>query len=160
MAQTNKLVKIIFELGSDSWHGYDTETLWAEPMLGGRYRLRNSPFFASGVSVEDIVFAQEQDGMLTFAGLSMGCGHSTYRLLKNEQNAELFCKYWQPIQMLGCSYEGGQILAGRAQILAVDVPPIVDIYCVYALFEQGESAGAWEFEEGHCGHPLHADDER
>jgi hypothetical protein len=31
---------------------------------------------------------------------------------------------------------------------------------VYELLEAGAAAGAWDFEEGHCGHPLHADDER
>jgi Domain of unknown function (DUF4265) len=145
------MVKILCELEDDSWHGYSTESLWAEPISGGRYRLRNSPFFALGVSVEDIVLAQEKDGILTFAVVSMRGGHSTYRILKYEQTAELFDKYWQPIQMLGCSYEEGRILAGKVQVLAVDIPPPVDIYRVYELLEQGESAGAWEFEEGHCG---------
>jgi Domain of unknown function (DUF4265) len=49
----------------------------------------------------------------------------------------------------GCTFEGA-----REKLLAVDVPPRADIYGVYALLQRGEDAGAWEFEEGHCGHPL------
>jgi hypothetical protein len=37
-----------------------------EAIGGSRYRLRNSPFFAFGVSVEDIVHAEERDGALFF----------------------------------------------------------------------------------------------
>ena len=45
------------------------------------------------------------------------------------------------------SYEEGDALA-------VDVPPKADIYEVYSLLEAGEQNGVWEFDEGHCGHPL------
>lgn len=154
MMQRNSLVKVMFELEGDAWHGYSTETLWAEPLPGDRYRLRNSPFFAFGVSVDDVIFAREEDNILKFNGVSMAGGHSTYRILKNKQAAELFDKYWTPIRSLGCSYEEGQVLAERKHVLAMDVPPEVDIYRVYELLEQGEAAGAWEFEEGHCGHNI------
>jgi len=52
-------------------------------------------------------------------------------------------------QALGCSYE-----QATGHYLSVDIPPKVDIYQAYGLFQAGESAGAWELEEGHCGHPL------
>ncbi len=141
------LVKILFELDGDAWHGYSTETLWAEPVGGTRYRLRNSPFYAFGVSAEDIVFAKADSGVLRFHGVSIAAGHSTYRILRADVGDATFERLWRPLAELGCSYEEGKVLA-------VDVPPNADIYQVYALLEAGEESGAWEFDEGHCGHAL------
>jgi hypothetical protein len=39
-------------------------------------------------------------------------------------------------------------------VLAVDVPSAADIYEVYSALEGGEKGEVWEFEEGHCSHPL------
>ena len=39
-------------------------------------------------------------------------------------------------------------------LLAVDIPPNVDIHKAYELLDYGEQAGIWGFEEGHCGHPI------
>ncbi|PYM56194.1 MAG: hypothetical protein DMD77_17060, partial [Candidatus Rokuibacteriota bacterium] len=32
--------------------------MWAQKVTDNRYRLRNSPYFARGVSIEDVVFAE------------------------------------------------------------------------------------------------------
>jgi len=144
----NDLVRITFLLDSALWHGSATERLWAERIGNSRYRLRNSPFFAFGVSAEDIVFGDETDSQIIFKAVSIRGGHSTYRLMiaTKRENAA-FAKHWEPLQRLGCSYEEGRVLA-------VDVPPAADVYAVYKLLEEGEAAGVWEFEEGHCGHSL------
>ncbi|SRR6266568_2134112 len=137
------LVRVMFELD-----GNTTERLWAEPVGAGRYRLRNTPFFAFGVSTEDIVFAEERSGLLCFTGVSIRAGHSTYRVKRTGHcGDDLWQARWEPLARLGCTYESGTVLA-------VDVPPSADIYAVYELLEGGVSAGAWDFDEGHCGHPL------
>ena len=51
------LVKIRFELDPEEADGYGSETVWAEGVATGRYRLRNS-FYARDVSAEDVVFAK------------------------------------------------------------------------------------------------------
>ncbi|MCU1279528.1 MAG: hypothetical protein JWM53_3074 [bacterium] len=144
-AQTG-LVRIVFRLEPNAWHGSVTERLWAQPVGTRRYRLRNSPFFAFGVSAEDVVFADEREGELWFAGVSLHGGHSTYRIKVTGAAHDRFEQYWRPLQQLGCSYEEGVVLA-------VDVPPKTDIHAAYAALEAGELAGVWDFEEGHCGHP-------
>jgi hypothetical protein len=142
------LRKLFFRLEENAWHGSATESLWAEPVQGGRYRLRNSPFYAFGVSAEDVVFAQEQEGLLFFTGVSLRGGHSTYRIMKaREPGPEQFERHWEPLRQAGCSYE-----AGPGRLLAVDVPSEADFQHVYTLLEQGEHAGVWHFEEGHRGH--------
>lgn len=142
-----KPVRINFEIRDrDSNH---VESLWATPEGDGRYRLLNSPFYAYGVSFDDVVFAKKIGRRLFFHGLSTASGRSTYRLLLETARNKL-----QPIKArlsrlneLGCTYEVGPVLA-------LDVPPAADIHRVYRLLEEGEAKGLWEFEEGHCGHPA------
>jgi len=141
------LVRVVVELEPSEWHGNATERLWAEPVGDGRYRLRNTPFFAFGVSNGDIVFAEVRDGALSMTGVSIRGGHSTYRLKLSERGrgAPAFKRSWLPLQAIGCTFEEGPVLA-------VDVPASADIYAVYGLLEAGADSGAWDFEEGHCGH--------
>lgn len=148
----HNLVRIVFELDASAWHGNATERLWAKPVGDGRFRLRNSPFFAFGVSNEDVVFGEVRGGQIYFAGVSIRGGHSTYRLKLAGHGRETpaFLKYWKPLESLGCSYEEGPVLS-------VDVPASTDIYAVYERLEAGVAACAWDFEEGHCGHPLQDD---
>lgn len=142
------LVRIVFTLEADAWHGSATERLWAEPTDGGFYRLRNTPFFVFGVSAEDVVSAERGERGLSFVEAVDRGGHSTYRIRRYpETDDNTFRKYWMPLQELGCSYEGGPVLA-------VDVPPLTDIHEAFGLLEAGQQAGAWDFEEGHCGHAV------
>ena len=154
------MVKVRFELDPDTADGHGSETLWAEPIGQGRYRLRNSPFYAREVSAEDVVFADPVEGSdgtsesgnapLLFQGVSIRGGHSTYRLLRNANVTDAdFQKAWAPLRKEGCTYE-----EAHPSFFAIDVPANADIYQVYSLLERGASVGIWTFEEGHCGHPL------
>ena len=129
--------------------------MWAEGVATGRYRLRNSPFYAHDVSAEDVVFTKLADGYentqavhgspqpLSFDGVSMRavilpidfCG------FRGQRRRAVFGA-WRPLQALGCSYE-----QANATRYAVDVPPHVDIHAAYRLLEEGESKGIWSFEE-------------
>jgi hypothetical protein len=83
--EQTSLIRIVFDLGENAWHGFSTERVLAAPVSEGRYQLRNSPFYARGVSFEDIVFAKPAaDGSLVFAGTSIRSGHSTYRLFAKQ----------------------------------------------------------------------------
>ncbi|NVB39641.1 DUF4265 domain-containing protein [Pseudenhygromyxa sp. WMMC2535] len=138
-------MRILFHLDSSEWHGSTTERLWAEGVGNGRYRLRNSPFYAFGVSLGDVVFANLKDGELEYCGTSIAGGHSTYRIIKICDR--LFASYWSPLQEIGCTYEEGPVFT-------VDIPPSTDIYQAYNLLQHGENDKVWDFEEGHCGHNV------
>jgi hypothetical protein len=147
------LVKVVFNL-EDDWHGFETETVWAEYLSENRCKLKNSPFHAKGVSFEDVVHVnrEPQSDAYLFDSISIAAGHSTYRILVSKSTElEYFEKYWKPIQALGCTYEAAQDLYS---IIAVDVPSEADIHEVYRLLENGEENGVWDFEEGHCGHHV------
>ena len=143
------LEKVVFPLEPDAWHGHATETMWAELVSPGLYRLRNLPFYARGVSVEDVVHAQFAGDALVFSSVAARGGHSTYRLFVDGGiESPEFRLWWKRLETLGCSFEQAD------RLLAVDVPPSADIYEVYRIFEQGEQAKVWDFQEGHCGHPV------
>lgn len=142
-------MKVTFALDPAAWHGHASERLWAEDLGGNRYRLRNSPFYAYGVSFHDVVLAEfDRDGHLIFGSVLLSGGHSTYRLVLNVSAEEsAFKEHWQPMEAIGCSLEGAD-----RKLLSIDIPPEVDIKKAYALLEAGENDGIWGFEEGHCGH--------
>lgn len=145
--QNEHLVKVVIELLNDA---YATETLWAEPVGNGMYRLRNVPFFAYGYGVEDVVAAHVIGGQLIVTGCSVPGGHSTYRLFFPEpMDDERFGPLWWRLGKLGCTFE-----RANSRLIAVDVPPESDIYAAYEALEEGEQAKRWTFEEGHCGHHL------
>jgi Domain of unknown function (DUF4265) len=137
------MVRIHFEVDPPCG-GIVGETMWGEKVADRRYRVRNVPVFVSGVSEHDIVFADHIRGILTFAGVSLHAGHSTYRIVKAPNlDPALFIRHWEPLKRLGCGSEGGD------GFLAVDVPAGVELSKVQALLVTGERAGVWEFEEGH-----------
>lgn len=151
-------VRIRFVLDPSDWHGHTSENLWAEPVIGtdssDLYRLMSSPFFAKGVSFQDVVRARRSDKLeyLDFLETVERSGHSNYMLIKGDD----FDNFWKKLQEMGCTYEGGTINLGSGEVsfYAVDVPPAADIYEVYAVLSDGESQGAWVFQEGSVGHAL------
>jgi len=142
------LKKVIFPLDAGAWHGSATESVWVDDVGKGRYVLENSPFYAFGVSYQDVVSAKEVDGELVFDEVISRGGHSTYRLMVSGGHEDFDC-YWKSLQQMGCTYE-----EGLNRLISVDVPPLTDIYAAYNAFVAGEQAGVWSFEEGHCGHPI------
>jgi Domain of unknown function (DUF4265) len=143
------LVKVIFDLSKDNGPNA-TESLWAERVGDSTFRLRNVPVFAYGFSEQDVVKVEERDGSLFVTGAEARGGHSTYRIyLPTDTTDEKFALDWKPLENLGCTYE-----RANRRIIAIDVPPSADVYAVYAVLENGEKDGRWEFEEGYCGHPL------
>jgi hypothetical protein len=154
---TKGLTLVFFKLDPTDWPGLHTESLWAEPIAraqgGDLFVVRNSPFCTRDVSYLDVVRAVPGIHVrgLDFAGLIGSRGHSTYRLLVQEDRGD-FEKYWKKLQNLGCTYEGGEVGAGT--LYSVDVPDTTDIYEVYKILEEGQKDGVWMFDEGRVGHPI------
>lgn len=153
MAGMSDLKKMSFLLDAADWHGSSLELLWvksipAESML--LFEIQNTPFFSKDVSFLDIVRGNEASEGLMFDGLIVSSGHSTYRLLTEDVAA--FELHWAQLQEIGCTYESSKI--DSRWLYAVDVPPTTDIYAAYAIFQRGQEAGAWYFEEGRVGHQL------
>lgn len=156
-----ELRKISFHLDPAEWHGCPIETLWAEPVeetaSSAIFRLRNSPFYAEGVSFLDMVRAKpDRDGDgLEFAGVIERSGHSTYLILIPADSTG-FAESWKALEDLGCSYESATLetRGGRKVLYSVDVPPEADVDAAYESLNDGERNGVWTFQESHFGHGL------
>ncbi len=132
----------------ERWHGYVAESLWASRSSSG-YVVENVPFLVRGLSFGDIVEARRENGVLELTCVKHRGGHSTFRVYLADGVFEWgfpFRLAWRQIELLGCSFE-----QATDRLLAVDVPPSTDVRAVYALLEQGERNGVWNFEEGHFG---------
>ena len=149
----SELMKIRFALpAEDQAAGVGAENLWAAALGDGRYRIDNIPFYVYGISLDDVVHAEEIGGRLVFREVVSRSGHSTYRILVKDSagfNGTDFTSLWPALEELGCSRE----VASRRWI-AIDVPPTTDVFSVYSILEAGEEQGVWTFEEGHCGHRV------
>ena len=146
------LVKVVFPLGPSEVHEDESEFMLAESVGPDRYRLQKTPCYAYGYSLLDVVEATlNGDGTPVVRRPVEPSGHSTYRIIiaQRRTSTATFDEYWKALANLGCLDE---LVDDR--YLTVDVPPEADIDEVYRLLERGESAGAWYFEEAHCGHPL------
>ncbi len=144
------LVKLTTRLEPSEWYSYVTETLWAEPLEGGSFRILNVPFYAKGLSFGDVVSVQTGEWGREIERVEARGGHSTYRLfLAGDYQTNAWLRYWEPLEGIGCTYE-----RGTERLFAIDVPPGADIHEAYRLLDAGEQAGVWGFEEGDCGHAL------
>lgn len=152
-AEMSGLAKIRFPLPpEDEAAGVEAENLWAAALGDGRYRIDNIPFYAYGISLDDIVRAVEVGGRLVFSEVVSRGGHSTYRVLVSDTKGvddAAFKRLWLVLETSGCARE-----VAKSRWVAIDVPPAADIFSVYDILESGEAEGIWTFEEGHCGHPT------
>jgi hypothetical protein len=142
--------KVTIELDED-WHGNSSESLWVKPWFKeNTYQIRNIPFYAKCVSLDDVIEIKEIEGVKYFKSVLKKSGHSTYRIfLKDGVSEDIFTDFWMPLENIGCSYE-----KGYNRFYSIDVPLETDIYKVYSLLENGEKNNIWEFEEGNVGHEL------
>jgi Domain of unknown function (DUF4265) len=149
--EASTLVKVHFPLPPDDQaQGVSAENLWAVPLGESYFQIDNIPFYVYGISVKDVVLADQIEGRLSFREVMTRGGHSTYRVLvKNQSGYEDhgFQRLWTKLSELGCSHE-----VAERRWIAIDVPPDTDICQVYRLLEDGEAQGIWTFEEAHCAH--------
>jgi len=146
------MVKITIPLPADNLAGAATESVWAEPQGDGTFKIKNVPFYAKGISCEDIVEAEPEEGALMFKRVVRHKGHSTYRIYapsgRTTPDVESLVG---KLQQMHCDIE-----PATDKLVGVDVLPEADIYAVYKALDDAERAGILEFQEGHCGHPLRA----
>jgi len=114
--------------------GASTETLWAKRVDTNLYQVDNSPFFAYGVSWQDVIEARlADDDVLEYVRSVKKSGNRTVRVIfrhgrSTDPDAE---EVLTGLRGLGCSYEGMQ-----PRMVAVNVPPKVDLAAVTGFLKQ------------------------
>ena len=117
MADSKVLFRVVDEDGS-----VYVETLWATALGEDRYRLDNLPFYAYGVSWEDIVLApfDATEDMATFKDIATKSGNRTVRLKLDPplSAGNASDRIIKDLVARGCDYEGS-----NPSFIAVNIPP-------------------------------------
>jgi hypothetical protein len=120
--------KVLFRVPNEDGTS-EVETLWATHLGGDEYKLDNSPFFAYGVSWDDIVSApfDHEEGFPTFQRVVSKSGNRTVRVIFDPpvESGNESDQLLQGLMALGCDYEG----ANRTYI-SINVPPRVELEAV------------------------------
>jgi hypothetical protein len=127
--------KVLFRVVNDDGSA-DVETMWATHLGADDYKLDNSPFYAYGVSWEDVVSApfNADEGFPTFTRVVSKSGNRTVRVIFTAaiETGDDSDRVLQGLVTLGCSYEGA-----NRKYFSVNVPPDVDLDVVRTyLIEQ------------------------
>ena len=140
---TGNHVKILFE-NEDEDGKVDLESVWAMPVDDG-YRIDNIPFYAKGVSLNDIIEASlDQGGMLRFDRLLLASGHSTVRLWFADEGDVQTVR--EMLRQMGCASE-----LDLPRLVAVDIPPSVSYEGIRGFLDDQERRGVFEYEEACLG---------
>ena len=132
--------KVLFRVPGEGGSA-DVETLWAHDLGADQYRIDNCPFFAYGVSWNDVVYApyNPDEQFPTFQKVLSKSGNRTIRLIldppasaNNESEKTL-----NNIVSLGCSYE-----AANGSYIALNIPPSIKLTDVIDSLR--ESGVKWE----------------
>jgi hypothetical protein len=122
----------------------NTETLWATPLDANLYRLDNSPFFAYGVSWQDVIEATPiEDQVLEYVRCVKKSGNRTLRVIFQDYRSTDYPaqEVLLGLRNLGCSYEGMQ-----PKMISINVPPKVDLGTVVAFLSE-QSGLQWEYAD-------------
>jgi len=95
----------------------NVETVWATSLGGDIYRIDNTPWYAYGISWNDIVEAKAPSPPegLAFTRVVQKSGHRTVRIILDEaERPEALAS----LSGLGCTYEGS-----NGRFFGIDIPP-------------------------------------
>jgi hypothetical protein len=141
--RTEEQVKMHFLLQQDE-DGYPpmaVESVWAYRDEGPCYRLDNIPWFANQATLDDVVEANEDEGVLYYASTVRSSGNSLIRVLYHEGTDPSEVR--RPLAEMGCVTE----LCGAFPLIAVSVPMTVDLRGVQVFLSRGAEESKWEYEE-------------
>jgi hypothetical protein len=129
--------------------GPEADWLWAEPLGSDRFRVESCPFFAYGISRDDVVLAVEPRGgdAPRLEDVMEKGGHRTLRMALDpaaELSHRPVQELLEALLELGCTHE-----ALRPKIVAIDLPPQVDVAVVTGLLQARVRDGLilWEWAD-------------
>jgi phosphoribosylformylglycinamidine (FGAM) synthase PurS component len=139
VADTEEMVKVRFR----GPHPSDVETLWAKPVNVNQYQLDNSPFYAYGVSWQDVIEATRgADDFLEYVRCVRKSGNRTLRVIFQDGiNDPQSQNVLQGLRRMGVSYEGMQ-----PKMISINVPPRKDLDEITEFLSE-KSGLQWEYAD-------------
>ncbi|MEV7319383.1 DUF4265 domain-containing protein [Streptomyces sp. NPDC093970] len=141
-------VKVHFRLEIEgNWPPASVESLWAVDQGDGTARLDNIPWFVRGIACGDIVATGPDEEGVQWAGeVVQRSENCTIRLivLRDGGSGAARQSVINAFHKLGVDGEGIE----RFRMVALDVPPTVDLTKVQRLLKHGVTKEWWHMEEG------------
>ncbi|WP_406700127.1 DUF4265 domain-containing protein [Singulisphaera sp. Ch08] len=138
------LIRVVMELVRDDegYPPFDSERVWAKEARDGGYLIDNIPFFASQATYGDVIDVEYRDGEAYFLRTREWSKNSLLRVIffDNQDPSPLRSE----LSRLGCETELSEI---NTTLLAINVPPNIDMGSVRGLLEDGSRKGLWDYEE-------------
>src|SRR5512138_2134329 len=133
------LVRIRVPLDAGAGAGPADDWLWAEPLGSDRFRVESCPFFAYGVSRDDVVRAAGPEEGPVLADVLEKGGHRTLRFALDasvDLQSTAVQRLLERVGDAGCTYE---LL--RPRYVAIDVPPEVDLAVLADVLQDAARKG-------------------
>lgn len=99
-------VRIRFPLAGNVVSG---ETMWGKPNGDGTYVIDNLPFFAYGVTMEDVVSAVEVDGILTAQRVVRRGPYDPYRFVVESNDETIIRSVLEDLKRMGFKVERARL---------------------------------------------------
>jgi len=112
---TNSRTKVHFTLPNGPIAG---ETLWAERVGDGLYRLLNIPFHVMGYAEGDIVRCMKHENAEEVVSLEKDSGNGVIRIMFTDSETQAAQDILAELTSVGCQYE-----RASSQLVAMTVPP-------------------------------------
>jgi hypothetical protein len=128
--------------------GPDEDSVWAEPLGSERFRIESCPFFAYGLSRNDVVRAAEPtEGGPVLGDILEKSGHRTLRFALGpsvELRSGPVQRVLERLGELGCTHE-----LMRPRFASIDVPPEVDVGLVAEVLQDAarQRLLSWEWAD-------------
>lgn len=137
---TRSNAKVLFRVPNEDGTA-EVETLWAISLGGDKYKLDNSPFYAYGVSWEDVILApfSEEEQFPTFQSIVAKSGNRTVQVIFDSpiEDGNESDEILKGLVSLGCDYEGA-----NRKYISVNIPPNVSLDAVREYLLDKEAT--WE----------------
>ena len=142
MASERPLTKVHVDL-PNHW-AISGESMWARPLLGGAYEIRNVPFYAYNLNFLDVVeaIAAKPAAMPSIRRVIRRSGHRTLRVIFDDSVPEAErIPMLETLRPLGASIEGA-----TKKLFAIDVQPAGDYEAIMSRLDDWTAAEQLEYE--------------
>lgn len=148
--ESEDYTKVYFEFFNDVLDEEYVESVWATIVdkAEGLYKLDNIPFFVTGYSSGDIIYAELEHDRLIVKSLVKESGNTTLQVYCfKEEHVEIVRK---KLEAYGCAWEGSHL----PRYFSVDVPASIAYQPIREyLTEQGEQE-ALDYREACLAHRM------
>ncbi len=136
-----KKIHFAVEQDEDGYPPVGAESVWGREDEDGNFIIQNIPFFIKEATIDDVISATVEDGVLQYRAMVRPSANSLLRIVCYPDTDP--AKAWAEMEALGCSVE----FAATYSLIAVNVPSSVKLTEVEAALEQGVEGGRWDYEE-------------